>query len=157
MKTPKINAAAAPVILYLVLAAAIGYILYQLFGKKQPGEQDQVNALKDIQDEIKNYSRRMPPSYSDSWYTQQAQIIWEAGRDIGTDENAIFGVFRKLKNTTDLLKLILAFGLKPGDFTTDPLEMQKLNLSAWLRTEFDTAEIAKIQAILTKNRIGRKI
>lgn len=90
-------------------------------------------------------------SYPLSNYNIWADTLQAAMFDAGTNESAIFSIFRKLKNPRDLLQLVKAFGTrayysfgwKQGDY----------NLAQWFNEELSESEIDEINSILKSNNI----
>jgi hypothetical protein len=122
----------------------VGYKLINFFiGSNTP-----VGAAKN---EIKNLTAKgVKPSYPDSNYTQWASSIVSAGfNTLGTNEDAIYAVFRKMMNNLDVAKLIVAFGNQRVEFS-----FQEVPLGAWLSSELDNDEMAVINKILKDKKIS---
>ena len=96
---------------------------------------------KAIEEEIKNTGQS--PSYSDSEYRIMSGTLYTAMKGWGTDEEAIYGVFRKMRNSVDVLKLIDAFGVKDGQ-----------TLGQWLKGDLSSWNFNKINEILQGNGIN---
>lgn len=89
------------------------------------------------------------PTYPDSSYSQYANAIYSAGfNTIGTDENTIYDIFKKMQNDLDVAKLIAAFGEQRVEFS-----FQSLPLGAWLRTELSASEMQVVNKILSDKKI----
>jgi hypothetical protein len=56
-----------------------------------------------------------PASYSSSQYSTFADTLYGAMKGLSTDTTAVYGVFNSMKNKTDVLKLIAAFGVRDGE------------------------------------------
>lgn len=83
-------------------------------------------------------------TYPDSNYSQWANAIYSAGfNTLGTDEQTIYDIFKKMVNDLDVAKLIVAFGEQRVEFS-----LQELPLGAWLRTELSASEMNVINNIL---------
>lgn len=87
-------------------------------------------------------STGIPPSYSDSQYNVYAQQLYTAMKGLGTDENAIYTVFRQMKNRVDILKLFAAFGTRDGQ-----------DLYEWMAGDLSSWNFNKINNILTDNGV----
>lgn len=121
----------------------VGYKLIMFFA----GSITSVAAAKD---EIKILtSKGVKATYPDSSYTQWASSIVSAGfNTIGTDEQAIYAIFKKMMNDLDVAKLIVAFGNQRVEFS-----FQSAPLGAWLSSELSSDEMATVNKILSNKKI----
>lgn len=88
-------------------------------------------------------------TYPDSNYSQWANAIYSAGfNTLGTDEQTIYDIFKKMMNDLDVAKLIVAFGEQRVEFS-----FQELPLGAWLRTELSASEMNVINNIFATRNI----
>jgi len=88
-------------------------------------------------------------TYPDSNYSQWANAIYSAGfNTLGTDEQTIYDIFKKMVNDLDVAKLIVAFGEQRVEFS-----FQELPLGAWLRTELSASEMNVINNIFATRNI----
>lgn len=88
-------------------------------------------------------------TYPDSNYSQWANAIYSAGfNTLGTDEQTIYDIFKKMVNDLDVAKLIVAFGEQRVEFS-----LQELPLGAWLRTELSASEMNVINNIFATRNI----
>jgi hypothetical protein len=108
------------------------------------------NSIAAATNEVKNLTLKgVIPTYPDSSYTQWASSIVSAGfNTLGTNEQAIYDIFRKMMNDLDVAKLIVAFGNQRVEFS-----FQTMPLGAWLSTELDSSEMAVINKILRDKKI----
>ncbi|MCL1867750.1 MAG: annexin [Paludibacter sp.] len=83
-------------------------------------------------------------SYTQSQYVSFADTLFAAMNGLGTDEDAIYNVFYKMKNKIDVLKLIDAYGVRNKAFMFGTGK----NLSESLRDELSTSEMSKLNVIL---------
>jgi len=122
-----------------VLAGLGIFLLYQVLRTKAaPG------TIADAEKESKEISKTQYPTFSPTQYQLFADKIYMAGVSwFGTDEEAIYNVFRAMKNDLDILELIKAFGTKRLEFTT-----VQGNLSQFLYSEFGNKEIGQLNNIL---------
>lgn len=134
----------------LVLLTAIlgggGYFLWRMFGSKSYEGNTAKATLKDLNGELKK--RGLTPSYIDSNYKALADQIHEAMKYLGTDEDAILSVMRKMNNDADLLKLMDAFGSRDYAYG-----FYAKNLPQWFTAELDEDDIADINNILKSRKI----
>jgi len=88
-------------------------------------------------------------TYPDLQYKIYADKIYQAGYIIGgTDEDAIYDVFKAMNNDLDIAKLIVAFGKRRIEFS-----FQEGSLPEFLTSELDEDEIKIINKILTNKAI----
>ena len=143
-------------IVAVAVVGALGYAVYKLT-QKFGGQEEQDNKEdKDVVSEIEKESKKKPPSYADSQYKTFANTIETAGFDLGTDEAAIYSTFRKLKNNTDYLKLLNAWG-KPNRIVYEWGVGRKLTLPQYLRWEMSDSEVKKVNDILQSKGITYRV
>jgi hypothetical protein len=136
-----------PYILPGLLVIGVIYILNKFKGT---AAQQEATTQSDIQTQ---QAAGVKQTYTNTTYDQLADRIDAAGKgSFGTDENAIYSVFNLLKNDVDFLKLSQAFGQRRAEFTT-----MYLNLSGYLQSELNAAEINKVNAIMEKNKLKSRI
>jgi hypothetical protein len=121
----------------------VGYKLIQFF----TGSSNSINAASN---EIKVLNAKgVKATYPDSNYTQWASAIVSAGfNTLGTNEDAIYAIFKKMVNDLDVAKLIVAFGNQRVEFS-----FQKMPLGAWLSSELDSNELEIVNKILRDRNI----
>lgn len=121
----------------------VGYKLIQFFVGS-------ANSIAAATNEVKTLTAKgVKPTYPDSNYTQWASSIVSAGfNTLGTNEQAIYAVFKKMMNDLDVAKLIVAFGNQRVEFS-----FQTVPLGAWLSSELDSSEMAVINKILSDKKI----
>ena len=121
----------------------VGYKLIQFFTGSSTSILAASNEVKTLT------SKGVKPTYPDSNYSQWANAIVSAGfNTLGTDEQAIYAIFRKMMNDLDVAKLIVAFGNQRVEFS-----LQTAPLGAWLSGELDSSEMAVINKILSDKKI----
>lgn len=91
-------------------------------------------------------------SYPLSNYNIMADQLQAAMFDIGTNEDIIYIIFKKLKNPKDLLQLIKSFGIRP--YYVFGWNQGNYNLGQWLAEELNISEIEKINSILRASNIN---
>lgn len=121
----------------------VGYKLIQWFAGNSNSVAAATNEVKTLT------SKGIKPTYPDSSYTQWASAIVSAGfNTLGTDEQAIYAIFRKMMNDLDVAKLIVAFGNQRVEFS-----FQSAPLGAWLASELSADEMAVVNKILSDKKI----
>jgi hypothetical protein len=89
------------------------------------------------------------PTFGDTVYVGLADKIVSAGTTwFGTNESSIYAVFSQLNNDLDMLKLVQAFGNRRAEFSA-----AWVSLPAWLDSELNSKEIAKLNDILKSKGI----
>lgn len=130
----------------LGVGVGLAWIVYKKIFRKTTDEKNE--QLE--KDAIKKEFDPKKLTYPASDYYQMAQIIQVAGFDIGTDEEAIYQVFRRLKNNNDYLALRQAWGKKKiYDFGIPYI----MTLPQFLRWEMNASECKKINNILNSKGI----
>lgn len=124
------------------------YLIYKVFKKgKDILKPDE--AKKDVKELEK---AGQIASYMDAQYIGFADAIYaaRAGNNIfGTDEDAIYAVFMRMKNDLDIAKLITAFGVRRLSYS-----FQESTLGGFLKDDLDSEEIDTINTILKKKGIS---
>ena len=80
-------------------------------------------------------------SFSESQYKVFADTLYGAMKGLGTDTNAVYGVFNAMNTKADILKLVSAFGSRDGE-----------SLSQWMAGEWKLS-ISNINKILASKGI----
>lgn len=143
----------------VVAIAVVGVTIYAVYkiSQKVGGDEEQDKKEdKDIVSELEKESKKKPASYPASQFKTFANGIETAGFDVGTDEDAIYNIFRKLKNNTDYLMLLTAWG-KPNRTVYDWGIGRKMTLPQYLRYELDNTEIKKVNTILQSKGITYRV
>jgi hypothetical protein len=128
------------------IIGAIGYGIYRL--TKKGSLLNPSDAKKDIK---KLEEAGQVGTYLDALYIGFADAIYAARQCnnlFGTDEDAMYNVFRKMNNDIDVAKLIKAFGEKRLCFS-----LSSATLGGFLSDDLDEDEIAIINDILKKKKI----
>lgn len=143
-------------IVAVAVVGVVGYALYKITQKLGGEEEQDRKEDKDIVSEIEQESKKKPASYADSQYKTFANTIETAGFDLGTDEAAIYSTFRKLKNNTDYLKLLNAWG-KPNRTVYEWGVGRKMTLPQYIRWEMNDSEVKKVNDILKSKGITYRV
>ena len=142
--------------LYFGIALGGVYVAYKIYQKFSADAQRQRQQTKDVEKELSDSVKVKPLTYPKSQYAGFADSIQTAGFDVGTDEAAIYSVFNKLKNDSDYLALIGAWG-KPTRTITDWGMDYKMTLPQFLRWEMSDSEVKKINGILANKKIKYRV
>jgi hypothetical protein len=140
----------------IAVVAAAGYAFYKLTQKLGEIEEADSKESGEVISEIEKESKKKPASYADSQYRTFANSIETAGFDLGTDEAAIYSTFRKLKNNTDYLKLLNAWG-KPNRKVYEWGVGRSMTLPQYIRWEMDDSEVKKVNDILKSKSITYRV
>lgn len=143
----------------VVAVAAVGiaaYAFFKITQKLSSEEQQDEKEGKDVLNELEKEAKKKPATYAPSQYKSFANTIETAGFDLGTDEDAIYSTFRKLKNNTDYLSLLNAWG-KPNRTVYDWGVGRKMTLPQFLRWEMNDSEVKKVNDILKSKGITYRV
>ena len=140
---------------------AVAFGVKKVLDYFKPERKRQESEKKDIESELESATKKQKATYPKSQYSAFCSTIAEAIFGGGTDEAAIYNVFRALKNDTDYLSLVKAWGSPQRQVFPDYFVFystgKKLTLPAALRYDMDTKECAKINAILQSKGIKYRI
>lgn len=142
----------------------LGYSIYRSIKRKQE-ERDLLKAAQAANSELAQLANQgIHPSYTDSQFEQFCVKIDGAVAGCGTDEEAIYDVFRAMRNEADIRKLVSIFGVRY--FTpcvySDPVsysiwlanhQAYPGDLASFLSTDLSTGDINEINSILRGNGI----
>lgn len=144
-KTIKESIFAKPLV-WAVIAGAGIYAVSRLLKKGQTAAE-----LKDV---TKLTQEGIKQTYLDSNYKGFADAIYaarSANKLFGTDEDAIYAVFKKMQNDLDIVKLSQAFGTRRLSFS-----LETGNLGGFLADELDSDELNIINTDLNSKGIKYK-
>ncbi len=118
---------------WAIIAGAALYFGSKLFKKDPAAEAKKDERELESEGETATYMDQQYKGFADSIYS--ARI---ANNLLGTDEDVIYSVFKKMKNNLDVAKLITAFGSRRlsysftsgnlGGFLNDELDQDELNI-----------------------------
>jgi len=152
---------------HLVLLLLVLIVLYYTYNtirgaiKKFKNDKEEKKRLQEIEELAQKPGNR--PSHPILSYTAWADILETAMQDeswnTGTDEEAIFSVYRKMQTIGDIIELEKAFGTRAKTPVTFGGSFAKwfaseMNLPQWLTDELTKDEIKKLNAILQKNGVN---
>jgi hypothetical protein len=149
-------------IIAIAVVGGVGYAIYKLSKiKKTPEEKSDKEEADAQTKELEAETKKKPLSYPLSQYKTFANAIEEACNEEGTDEEAIYSTFRKLKNNSDYLALQKAWG-NPTRFVTPSWYIfyttgRNYTLPQLLRNDMSSSEISKVNKILSNNGIKYRV
>lgn len=137
----------------VLIYGAVGVGAYLLYRGVKKALGFSTAAVVALQEQSEFIKQGMRPSYVDSQYKLFADTIYSSGFDVlfGTDEDSIYAVFRKMNNDLDVNKLIVAFGTRRIEFSS-----QSASLGGFLTSELDEKEREEINKILKAKSIKYK-
>lgn len=149
----------------VAVVGGVGYLIYQLQKAgsliKTPEEKTDKEEADQQEAELQKEVKKKPLTYPLSQYKTFANGIEEATNEEGTDEEAIYAIFRKLKSNADYLALQKAWG-NPTRFVTPSWYIfyttgKKFTIPQLLRNDMSSSEIKKINTILMNNKITYRV
>jgi hypothetical protein len=147
--------------IWIAGGVAVAYGTKKVLDYFKPDKKRNETEQKQIENELEAEKKKKAASYAPSVYSGFASIIAEAVFGYDTDNEAIYSVFKKLKNNTDYLMLTKAWGNPTRQVFPDFFVFydtgKKLTLPAVLRYDMTSAECAKINSIMKSNGITYSI
>jgi len=145
---------------YKILIGAAGLVGGYLLVKKFQVElkafianrKKNTNIIDELDEEVKKQKLTYPPSQYDNF----ASIIETACFDLGTDEQAIYQVFNRLKTNGDFLALAKEWGNPTRRFYEYFVPMD-LTLVQMLRYDMSDGECQVVNRILAKKGIKYRV
>lgn len=147
------------------VALIVGYVVYSLFIKRGKDGAEETGGGSDDDTFVKPPNGVIPapppppkpkPTLSPEAINNIVKNLVKAMDGYGTDEEAIFAQFRRLKNNLDYQALKKAFGtrkISSGYYFNETTG----NLSTLLRSELSSSDIAKINNILKSKGISERV
>lgn len=126
--------------IFVAIVLAVAYYIGTRTGKAKKDNKEEAILDKEI---VKNQL-----SFDQTTYVGLADKLESAMYGYTDDEQAVYSVFTKLANKSDLLQLIKTFGERRMTFY-----IGGSNLNQWINNRLDVGEIAKINDILSRNNI----
>jgi len=144
----------------IAIGGTVAFIIYNKFIKKDEKKRNQ-QETKNIDSELEAAKQKHKLSYPLSQYATFAKVIDTAGFGAGTDEQAIYSVFKKLNNNADYLQLLKAWGNPTRQVYPDYFLFYstgfKMTLPQYLRDDMSNDEIKVINNILAAKGITYRI
>ena len=132
-----------------IIATILSIIVAIVFLSKLIKRDENEEIAEGAKKSRKSIYDKIPPSYEDYRYKDFADTLDTAIMQSATeDEQAVYNVFGKMKNISDVNKTIEAFGTKREMFTT-----HYLTLPQAITENFSKGEIKKLNAILSLKNI----
>ena len=119
----------------IIIALIVGYHYLKKYLKKRKSKAILNELDKDI-----NVSKL---SYQLSYYGIWAKDLFNAMDGVGTNEQVIYDVFKKMQSKDDVLQIITAFGVEDDE-----------TLTQWIGSELGDAERATLNRLLTDKNIN---
>jgi hypothetical protein len=139
-------------ITYIGVGITASYFLARVLRKYTKESKKLEDEKKAVETELSKAIKLTPLTWPESQYNTFARVIQIAGFDLGTDEAAIYNVFRSLRNNADYLALSQAWG-KPTRKVYEWGVGREMTLQQFIRWEMDQKEVAKINLILKNRKI----
>lgn len=141
------------------IGTAIALGTYKLIGKEL---KEAIKKKKNKQLFDQEIDKTVIASYKPSQYITWADKLEDSFNSNWldqTDEEAIYNIMRKLKNNTDWLELMKAYGMRVyyDPFNLSYITGKEINLIKALQNELDTKEKNKVNAILKSKGITYRI
>ncbi len=155
----------------VLIIGSLGLVTYAVFAiiksAKHKKELDEANQSAEaaVADLKRLHDRGINPSFPDSQFQIWVDGLFTAMDGPGTDETAIYNIFKNFKNDADVAKLVAAWGVRffgNSTFLTDPL-VSTINLlkgdkfggslNQWLTSELSGSEMTKLNNILASANI----
>ena len=144
----------------IALGGTVAYIIYKKFiqtDEKKRGKDE----TKNIESELDEAKKKKPLSYPLSQYATFCNVLVTATQDAGTDNEAVYAVFRKIKNNADYLQLLKTWGNPTRQVYPDWIFFYstgyKMTLPQLLRHDMPSEKIQKINNILAGNGVTYRI
>ena len=145
--------------------ALTGYLVYRAHKKKADlSAANQAGQL--ATNELSALAQQgVYPSYSDSQFQVFVDTLVQAMTGCGTDEDAVYNVFRQMRNDADIRKLVAQFGVQfyqpcawtsPISYSIWQFDDQHYGggLATWLGYDLSSDNISEINGILRDNGIN---
>jgi len=124
-----------------IVLTIIVVVIFLIKRSVNKGKENQRN--NQIIDQMESEIQSDKLTFSNSEYQAMANKIYKAVKGAGTDEEAIFEVFQKIRTNSDLLKLQSVFGVKDD-----------MSLFEWLQDDLSNSDIDKINGFLRQHNIS---
>lgn len=134
------------VILIIILLWIRNKIIQAIDSAREKKEENKIN--QQINEGDLSYDLQTYKNLAD-----KLETAMDAPNNFGTDEDAIYAVFRKMETKSDVLQLIKSFG-KRGYRAMFQIGRDQLPLSGWLAKELTISELEKVNKLLSDKNIN---
>ena len=122
-------------IIVIIIAVIVGYHYIKKFIKKRKSQQ----VLNELDQDINVSKLSYPLSYYGLW----AKDLYNAMEGMGTKEQIVYDIFKKLQSKDDVLQLITAFGVEDEE-----------TLSQWIINDLSDDERDTLNRLLSDKNIN---
>ena len=122
-------------IIVIIIAVIVGYHYIKKYIKKRKSQ----NVLNELDQDI-NVSKL---TYQLSYYGIWAKDLYNAMEGMGTKEQVVYDVFKKMQTKDDVLQLITAFGVEDEE-----------TLTQWIVSDLSDDERATLNRLLSDKNIN---
>jgi len=147
--------------MYVATGLGVAYGVKKVLDYWKPEKKRENTEKKQIESELEASEKKQKATYPTSQYSSWADAIAGAIYGAGTDELTIVNIFRQLKNDTDYLKLVKAWGNPKRrvfpDFFVFYDTGYLMTLPQALREDLSTFWINKINNILKSKKIKYRV
>ena len=144
-------------VVLLVIGAYVAYRIVKGVIKATPQREEEQAGMNEL--DILNTNSATKQKITKQQAESFANVLFTAMDGYGTDEGAIFGVFYKLTNNADYLAVSNAYGsnriVSSGKLNPEP--NYKGAMAGAIHSELDSANIKKLNSILTRKKITYQI
>lgn len=125
--------------LFILIFVIIMFFVINGAIKKSKSDKENKEKIQQYESEIQNDKL----SFSNSEYQSMADKVYKAVKGVGTDEDAIFEVFQRIRTNSDVLKLKSVFGVRDG-----------MDLDEWIQDDLSDEDIDQINGYLRQRNIS---
>lgn len=143
----------------VVAGIGVAYVIYKKINDLTGGGFFEPNLPKTPQpktldSEIATLSKTLKLSYPPSNFVLLSNKLKTSFFGYGTDEEAVYSVFRLMKNNLDVATLIKEFGIfkSPSSWQQPFNDVGEGDLAEWLSNEMDSDEIKIVNGILASKK-----
>lgn len=156
-----------PPVVKIIVAAGLGLLGYSVYRSIRHSQEvrDASQAATAAAEELAALANQgVHPSYSDSQYEVLVNQLVQAMNGCGTDEDQVYQVFSQIRNSADVRKLLVAFGVQyyqpcaatsPVSYSIWLINDQAYggDLATFLSYDLSSDELNEINSILQGNGV----
>jgi len=132
-------------VIIIIIILLLAWLVYKFYKNVIPPSTSD-KAIEDEKDQLVKNGQK--PSFGQSVYQGYADRIESENMSFNTDEQAIYGIFKTMKNDLDIVLLIQAFGQRRPFAETN-----EKSLPGFLAADLNKDELAEINKILNSRGI----